>query len=197
MPITLTSSSPSSRVWTCSTKNTSVCASIRNLESSAFAGLLNLAIFGNPGRDVIHVYFVHIHVRNREPGQRMFATSASFGAGKSRGPTEQLCTPSLWGRRRLPTRMYYASPCLRSSEMEVEGSKCPRRNRMCPPPLSGRHTEKVLPATTMPFLRTVWSSVVAQALLPVRDAGNASVRGTAKSGCATHWKRSAARRSRN
>ena len=53
-------------------------------------------------------------------------------AGKSRGPTEQVCYP-LYLRRKLPTRMYYASPRLRSSEMEAEASKCPRRNRVSRP----------------------------------------------------------------
>ena len=94
-------------------------------------------------RDVIHVYFVHIHIRRpRTRAKNVCHQLFLWWQGKAGDLQNRSATPSTWGRRKLPTRMYYASPRLRSSEMEVEGSKCPRRNRMCPPPFSGRHTER-------------------------------------------------------
>jgi hypothetical protein len=36
-------------------------------------------------RDVIHVYFVHIHIKDWEPGYRMHATNSSFGGREKPG----------------------------------------------------------------------------------------------------------------
>jgi hypothetical protein len=46
-----------------------------------------------------------------------------------KGPDLQNRGYSLDNVRELPTRMYYAPSRLRSSEMEKEASKCPRKIR--------------------------------------------------------------------